>query len=77
MTATEDEHAANGNAHVHADGSHEEHLVPCLTLIPHRHTKAGRQPRRPWAPPAPGSRPRAWQLHLACMGPAPVRCVRR
>lgn len=39
MTATEDEHAANGNAHVHADGSHEEHLVPCLTLIPHRHTK--------------------------------------
>lgn len=29
------------HGHVHADGSHEEHLLPRLALIPHHHTKAG------------------------------------
>ena len=28
-----------GRPHVHADGSHEEHLRPRLSITPHRHTK--------------------------------------
>lgn len=27
--------------HTHEDGSHEEHAVMRLTVIPHRHTKVG------------------------------------
>ena len=40
--------------HQHEDGSHEEHVVPLLRLVPHRHTKVGPPPaRRPPAVLAP------------------------
>jgi len=46
MTASTNTAAAAGQEgqgaaqpHVHSDGSHEEHPIPRLIVIPHRHTK--------------------------------------